>query len=90
LPFIIIPWHKKSDIILVRCKKGITFSDDYPPANAAFIMISTHDEQHFYLHALMWLTQIAESPDFETKWLNAQNADELRDIILSSWKKQKF
>lgn len=89
IPSIIIPGHKKSDIILVRCKKGITFSDDYPPANAVFITVSTSDEQHFYLHSLMWLTQIVESPDFETKWLNAINTDELRDIILSSWRKQK-
>ncbi|MDI6916694.1 MAG: amino acid permease [Thermoplasmatales archaeon] len=90
VPSIIIPGHKKSDIIFVRCKKGITFSDDYPPANAVFITVSTSDEQHFYLHSLMWLTQIAETPDFETKWLNAQNTDELRDIILSSWRKQRF
>ncbi|MBU2565755.1 MAG: PTS sugar transporter subunit IIA, partial [Candidatus Thermoplasmatota archaeon] len=88
VPSIIIPGHKKSDIILIRCKKGITFSDDYPPANAVFIMVSTYDEQHFYLHALMWLTQIAETPDFEMRWLNALNTDELRDIILLSWKKQ--
>jgi mannitol/fructose-specific phosphotransferase system IIA component (Ntr-type) len=86
----IIPGHKKSDIILVRCKKGITFSDDYPPANAVFITVSTPDEQHFYLHTLMWLTQIAESPDFETRWLNALNTDEMRDIILSSWRKQRL
>jgi amino acid transporter/mannitol/fructose-specific phosphotransferase system IIA component (Ntr-type) len=90
VPSIIIPGHKKSDIILVRCKKGITFSDDYPPANTVFIMVSTPDEHHFYLHALMWLTQIAETPDFETKWLNALNTDEMRDIILSSWRKQRF
>lgn len=88
VPSIIIPGHKKSDIILIRCKKGITFSDDYPPANAVFTMVSTYDEQHFYLHALMWLTQIAETPDFEMRWLNALNTDELRDIILLSWKKQ--
>jgi len=90
VPSIIIPGHKKSDIILVRCKKGIAFSDDFPPANAVFITVSTHDEQHFYLHSLMWLTQIAESPDFEAKWLNALNTDEMRDIILSSWRKQRF
>lgn len=88
VPSIIIPGYKKSDIILVRCKKGITFSKDYPPANAVFITVSTSDEQPFYLHSLMWLTQIAESPDFETKWLNTINTDELRDIILSSWRKQ--
>jgi mannitol/fructose-specific phosphotransferase system IIA component (Ntr-type) len=88
VPSVIIPGHKKSDIILVRCKKGIVFSNEYPPANAVFIIVSTSDEQHFYLHSLMWLTQIVEKPDFEMKWLNAQNTDELRDIILSSWRKQ--
>ncbi len=89
VPSITIPGHKKSDIILVRCKKGISFSKDYPPANAVFIMASTPDEKHFYLHSLMWLTQIAESSDFEMKWLNALNTGELREIILSSRKETK-
>jgi amino acid transporter/mannitol/fructose-specific phosphotransferase system IIA component (Ntr-type) len=88
VPSIIIPGHKKSDFILIRSKKGITFSNNYPPANAVFIIVSTRDEYHFYLHALMWLTQIIEEPDFQKKWLKAKNSEELRQIILSSWEKE--
>jgi len=85
VPSIIIPGHKKSDFILIRSKQGITFSPKYPPANAIFIIVSTRDEYHFYLHSLMWLTQIIEEPDFEEKWLKAKNSKELRHIILTSW-----
>jgi len=37
----------------------------------------------------MWIVQIAEETDFEDEWINAKDIDELRDIILSSWKKRK-
>ncbi|HEC94850.1 MAG TPA: hypothetical protein ENI45_02665, partial [Thermoplasmatales archaeon] len=77
------------DIILVRSKKGIIFSDDIPPVHALFVVVSSPDQQSFYLHSLMWMVQISEDEDFEEKWLNAQNSEELRDIILSSWRKQK-
>ena len=72
VPSIIIPGHKKSDFILIRSKQGISFSPEYPPANAIFIIVSTRDEYHFYLQTLMWLTQIIEEPDFEKKLRNLQ------------------
>lgn len=81
---IIIPRHCKSDIILVRCKKDITFSKEYPPVNAVFIMVSSSDEHHFYLHTLMWLTQIVDMPGFDEKWLSAQSIEDLRNVIISA------
>ena len=38
----------------------------------------------------MWIVQIAEEIDFEEEWLNAKNSEELKDIILKSWKKRKI
>lgn len=81
-----IKGHNKFEIILVRDKKGITFSDKSSPIHAAFIIVSTPDEQRFHLHSLMWIAGIAEETDFDKKWLNAKNKEELRDIILSSWR----
>jgi len=78
----------KFEIVLVRTKRGATFSDESPPVHAAFIVVSSHDEQSFYLHSLMWMVQIEEGIDFEKKWTNAKNVDELRSIVLSSWRKR--
>ncbi len=84
VPSIGIPGRKKSDIILVRCQKGIIFSDEQPPVNAIFIVVSTSDEHHFYLNILMWLTKIVEELDFEHRWLNAKDEEDLRNVLLSS------
>ncbi len=86
---LIIKGRNKFDIILVRSKKGIIFSDDIPPIHALFVIVSSPDQQSFYFHSLMWLVQISEFKDFEKKWLNAKDNEELRNIILSSWEKLK-
>jgi len=84
---LIIKGHNKFDIVLVRSKKGIIFSDDMPPIHALFVIVSSSDQQSFYFHSLMWMVQISEQEDFEKKWLNAKDSEELRNIILSSWEK---
>jgi len=85
----IIEGRDKFEIILVRSKKGIMLFDDTPPINAFFVVVATSEQQSFYMHSLMWMVQIAEVTDFENEWLNAKDADELRNIILSSWRKRK-
>ena len=85
---LIIKGRNKFDIILVRNKKGIIFSDKVPPIHASFVIVSSPDQQSFYLHSLMWMVQIAEETDLD-EWLNAQNSEELRDIILSSWRRRR-
>ena len=90
--FAVISFHikgrKRFEIALVRTKKGARFSEKSPPVRAAFVIISTSDRQNFYLHSLMWLVQIEEQTDFEKAWIEAKNNKELREVILSSWKKR--
>ncbi|MEE9440337.1 MAG: amino acid permease, partial [Candidatus Thermoplasmatota archaeon] len=86
----IIKGRNKFEIVLVRSKKGIILSDDVDPIHAFIMIVATPDQQSFYLHSLMWIAQIAEETDFEKEWIDAEDSDELRDIILSSWKKRKI
>ena len=85
----IIKGRDKFEIILVRSKKGIIVSDDIDPIHAFFVIVASPDQQSFYLHSLMWIVQIAEETDFEEEWIRAKSIGELRDIIISSWKKRK-
>jgi amino acid transporter len=84
-----IKGRNKFEIVLVRSKKGIMLSDDNTPVYAFFVILATPDQQSYYLHSLMWIVQIAEETDFEKKWINATDTDDLRDVILSLWKKRK-
>jgi mannitol/fructose-specific phosphotransferase system IIA component (Ntr-type) len=85
----IIDERNKFEIIIVRSKKGIMLFDNLPPFHAFFVVVSTSEQQSFYMHSLMWIVQIAEEIDFEKKWLDAKDIHELRNIILSSWRKRK-
>ncbi len=85
----IIKGRGKFEILLVRSKKGIILSDTAEAVHAFFVVVATSELKSFYLHSLMWIVQIAEETDFEEEWINAKDTDELRKIILSSWKKRK-
>jgi amino acid transporter len=85
-----IKGRHKFDIILVRSKKGLILSDDIDPIHAFIVIVASPDLQSFYLHSLMWIVQIADETDFEKEWVTAKNIEELRDVILSSWKRRKF
>ncbi|MFO8133753.1 MAG: hypothetical protein R6U10_07500, partial [Thermoplasmatota archaeon] len=77
------------EIVLVRSKKGIFISEGVEPLHGFFIVISSSDQRNLYLHSVMWIVQLAEECHFKDEWLAAQNADELRDLVLTAWKKQK-
>jgi amino acid transporter/mannitol/fructose-specific phosphotransferase system IIA component (Ntr-type) len=79
----------KFELIIVRSRMGIMVSDDVDPIRAFFIIVASPDKRSFYLHTLMWLIQIAEQTDFEKEWINAKDIDEIRNIILKSWKKRE-
>ena len=79
----------KFDMLLVRSKKGMIINKDIDPIHAFICLVASPDQQNFYLHSLMWMVQIAEETDFEQDWVKARDTEELRDIMLSSWKKRK-
>ena len=83
-----IKGRDKFELIIVRSRMGMFLSDNVDPVRAFFVIVASPDKQSLYLHTLMWLIQIAEETDFEKEWPNAKDADELRKIIINSWKKR--
>jgi len=84
IPHIIIDGDHLFDMVLVRCREGITFYDRQPHVHTAFVLVGTRDERNYHLRALMAIAQIAQETGFELKWLAASNAQELRNILLLS------
>jgi amino acid transporter len=85
----IIKGRDKFELLIVRSKKGIILSDDINPVRAFFIIVASPDQNNFYLHVLMWIIQIAEEIDFNKEWIESENVEELRKIIIKAWKKRK-
>jgi len=84
-----IKGKNKFEMLLVRSKMGIILSDDVDPIHSFFIIVSSEDQKNFYMHAIMWIIQISEQKDFDEKWINAKDEDELKKIILDFWDKEK-
>ena len=84
-----IKGRDKFEILLIRSKKGLLISDDADPINAFVVIVTSPDLKNFYHHSLMWIVQIADETDFKEEWINAEDKEEIRDIILTSWKKRK-
>ena len=82
IPHIIIDGEKLFDILLVRCKNGITFSESAQKVQTVFVLIGTRDERNFHLRALAAIAQICQDSSFNNKWLAARNEESLRDVIL--------
>ena len=82
IPHIIIEGKELFDVLLVRCKKGIKFSESAEKVHTVFVLIGSKDERNFHLRALSAIAQISQDSYFMKKWLSAKNEKALKDVVL--------
>jgi basic amino acid/polyamine antiporter, APA family len=82
IPHIIVEGDHKFTIVLIRCREGITFSEEKTDIRTVFALIGSRDERNFHLRALSAIAQISQDPYFEKKWDNAKSVEVLRDVVL--------
>jgi len=88
IPHIIVEGDNKFDILLVRCRDGITFPAADEPVRIMFVLAGTKDERNYHLRALMAIAQIAQEKDFEKRWMAARGIEGIRNLILLSTRKR--
>jgi F-type H+-transporting ATPase subunit alpha len=89
IPHIVTQGENVFEMLIMRSKKGVRFSDSAPNVHALFFLIGTMDQRHFHLVALSAIAQIVQDPTFETKWLEAEDPAELRNLILGAERKRE-
>lgn len=89
IPHIVVGGKNVFEILLVRCNPGISFSELGEPVRTAFVLIGSEDERNYHLRALMSIAHIVSEPEFETRWQQAKNIEQLRDIVLLSGRKRE-
>ena len=82
IPHIILQGENKFEVLLARSQRGVYFSEKAPEVKIIFVIAGSKDERQFHLRSLAAIAQIVQHPDFQDKWLNAQNIESLRDVIL--------
>jgi amino acid transporter/mannitol/fructose-specific phosphotransferase system IIA component (Ntr-type) len=88
IPHVTIEGTGVFEILVLRCKEGVVFSDSSPPVHAVFVLIGSKDERNFHLRALAAIAQIAREPNFSKDWLTARGPEGLRDMILLGERKR--
>ena len=88
IPHIVVSGRRKFKILLARCKEGITFPGTESKVHIVFVLAGSKDERNFHLRALAAIAEIAQSSDFDKRWLGARDAEELRNIILLAERKR--
>ncbi len=88
IPHIVVEGEKKFDVLLVRARDGIDFSQTPDPVRIMFVLAGSKDERNYHLRALMAIAQIAQEKQFEERWLTARDTEAIRNIILLSTRKR--
>jgi len=84
IPHIIVDGKEMFDVLLIRCRDGVKFPDQDEPVRIGFVLVGSRDERNFHLRALMAIAHIVQEPDFEKRWSEAADAEQLRDVVLLS------
>ncbi len=88
IPHIVVEGEHSFDILIARCKSGVAFSDKHKNIRAIFVISGSKDERNFHLYSLSAIAQIVQDPNFEKRWMAAQNTEVLRDIVLLGQRKR--
>ena len=88
IPHIVIEGEHIFSVLLARCKPGIIFPGAEKKVQIVFVLIGTRDERSFHLRALSAIAQITQDPSFDRKWIEAEDKEALRNIILFSKRKR--
>jgi mannitol/fructose-specific phosphotransferase system IIA component (Ntr-type) len=89
VPHIISEGKDQFDMVIMRSRKGVFFSDSAPHVHAIFFLFGSMDQRHFHLVALSAIAQIIQNATFETEWLKASGVEKLRDLILQCERKRE-
>ena len=82
IPHLLLPGSDQFQIVLVRSPHGVRFSDEHQAVSCIVVLAGTADNRNFHLRCLSAIAQVAQSPSFEQKWMNARGAEGLRDALL--------
>ena len=89
IPHVIVKGHRLFDVVLVRCKGGVSFSELHQPVRTAFVLIGSPDQRNYHLRALMTIARIVQEPDFHQRWSQARGVEQLRDVVLLSTRQRE-
>lgn len=87
IPHIVVKSKNIFKVILVRAKAGIIFPNDQL-VHIVFVLVGSSGERSLHLKDLAAIAQITQNPEFDKKWLEVTNKEELKNIVLLAERKR--
>lgn len=88
IPHVVIDREDIFKMVVLRCNEGVNFGVGSERVRAVFLFISGKNLSRQHLQTLASIASIVRNEEFEDKWLEAENENYLRDVILLSERKR--
>jgi len=82
VPHLVLKRSGLFTLLCVRAPDGVRFSETSPSVKAVFVLAGSSDRRTLHLQTLAALAQIAMDRSFETEWMAARKAEQLREVLL--------
>lgn len=84
IPHCMVEGDKKFSIVPVRCKSGVKMSLTAQNVHIFFFICGSIDMRNVHLKCLAAIAQLAGNKQFADLWMQAADADALKELIISS------
>ena len=89
IPHIVVPGEQITELLIARCRDGVTFFDDDHQARIIFVIAGSKDQRKFHLRILSAIAQLFQDPTFEDSMLSVDEQEKIRSVTLST-DRQRF
>lgn len=84
IPHIVLDGEDKMFLIIVRCKKGINFSEEEQGVKAVFFIGGTREHRILHLKTIASIATLVGQKEFVKNWLSTENLVELKNLMILS------
>ncbi len=88
IPHVILENFQDFNLLMIRCKEGVRFSDKNPSIKAIFVFLGVKENVLFHLKALASIAYIVQEEEFNKRWMKARNENSIKDLMLLSRRKR--
>jgi len=90
IPHIIIDGEDRVFLTIIRCKDGIKFSEDENEVKAVFLLCGSKEKRILHLKTIASIATLVSYKDFQEKWQNSNNINELKNLMILSSRKRFY
>ena len=89
IPHIVTEGEKHMFLSILRCREGVRFTDEQDRVKAVFLLGGTADNRNLHLKVLAAIASLAETKDFEQRWMDGADETELKNLLLLNDRKRE-